>query len=72
MKKLHSFSAIARILGVDPKTLKKSKQNLPGAVMVGRRVLYPEESVLEFIKNGGVLGASVAPGAALSARQPIA
>lgn len=50
---LLTFAQVARLLGVSEKTARQFKSELPGVVLVGRRVKYTEDAIAEFIRRGG-------------------
>jgi len=56
-----TIPGIARITGVSEKTIRKYRGRLPGAVAIGRRVLYNEATIRKFIEAGGMLAADQAP-----------
>lgn len=53
---LLSLSQVAVRLGVSEATLRQFKNELPGAVRVGLRTKWTEESIAEFIQRGGCRG----------------
>jgi len=50
---LLTLSDVARRLGVSEKTARQFKSELPGVVLIGRRVKYTEDAITEFIRRGG-------------------
>jgi predicted site-specific integrase-resolvase len=50
---LLTLSQVARRLGVSEKTARQFKSELPGVVLIGRRVKYTEEAIAEFVRRGG-------------------
>lgn len=50
---LLTLSEVARRLGVSEKTARQIRSELPGAVRIGQRVKYREDSLAEFIGRGG-------------------
>jgi hypothetical protein len=54
---LISIPGLARETGLSEKTLRKYRERLPGATVIGRRVLYRKDLVLKFIEAGGAFGA---------------
>jgi predicted DNA-binding transcriptional regulator AlpA len=50
---LLTLSQVARRLGVSEKTARQFKSELPGVVLIGRRVKYTENAIIEFIQRGG-------------------
>lgn len=57
-----TIPGIARITGVSEKTIRKYRGRLPGAVAIGRRVLYNEATIRKFIEAGGMLAADKVTG----------
>ncbi len=51
--RLLTLSEVAQRFGLSAKTIRQFKNELPGAVRVGRRVKYSEDGVAEFIRRGG-------------------
>jgi predicted DNA-binding transcriptional regulator AlpA len=56
MKPLLGQPQVLRMLGVTRSTFDKFKANLPGQVMVGARVKFREDVIIEFIESGGFRG----------------
>ncbi len=50
---LLTLSQVAQRLGVSERTVQGFKSELPGAVLIGKRVKYTEDSISEFIERGG-------------------
>lgn len=54
MTRFLTLAAIARQIGVSPSTAKKFLSNIPDiCVDVNGRVMYREDRLLDFIRNGG-------------------
>ena len=51
--KLMSFAEVCRRVGVCDKTGRKFRDQIPNPVRIGRRVMWPEDSVDTFIRSGG-------------------
>ena len=61
---LLTLQEVAHRLGVSDKTARQFKDELPGAVRVGRRVKFREDAIVEFIQRGGCRPADQAQPAA--------
>jgi hypothetical protein len=51
--KLLTFTEVSRQLGVSLPTARKIRAQLPGAVLIGTRIRYREDAILEFVQRGG-------------------
>jgi predicted DNA-binding transcriptional regulator AlpA len=54
---LISIPGISRMTGRSEKTIRRHRDQLPGAVKFGGRVLYDEAAIRKFIEAGGTLAA---------------
>jgi hypothetical protein len=56
--KLLSIPGVARKIGRSDKWVREHQGQFPGAVVIGRRTLFREDAIDDFLKAGGLLGAS--------------